>query len=182
MVLLRWPPLVALLGLGSLVSSSPAAVSNAVGKAAGRSAHSSGGAAAADAARGKAASVSVSQRQSSCPCADASLCDPVSAEHDREVLGWGAGTRADWSSYDFTSLTIIAHDDGHDPDFICMAHSHSTRVLIGAKMNMSQMLNATARTQWINESIAEVQTLHLDGLYFDYELPSVISVIFDGRI
>jgi hypothetical protein len=106
-----------------------------------------------------------------CPCHPASLCDPVTTEHEREVLGWGA---RGWTSYDWETLTMVAHTD--TPEMICKAHQHGARVLLGVYMgprgtNFSEILNATVRAEWINQSITEVKQRFVDGLYFDYELP-----------
>ena len=106
-----------------------------------------------------------------CPCQPASLCDPNTTEHEREVLGWGA---RGWTSYDWETLTMVAHTD--TPEMICKAHQHGARVLLGVYMgprgtNFSEILNATVRAEWINQSITEVKQRFVDGLYFDYELP-----------
>ena len=69
-----------------------------------------------------------------CPCVDASLCQPIRIEHEREVLGWGA--RA-WSGYDWDAVTMVAHSD--DKGLVCRAHAAQARVLRGCEMNISEI-------------------------------------------
>jgi di-N-acetylchitobiase len=102
----------------------------------------------------------------SCPCHPVSLCGPVTVEHQREVMGWGA---RGWTGYDWDTLTMIAHTD--TPEMICTAHKHQVRVLLGARMNFSEILNGSARAEWIRSSITEVRARFADGLYLDYEKP-----------
>ena len=41
-------------------------------------------------------------RSAACPCADASLCQPVTAEHRKEVFGFTAGK--DWDKLDWKQV------------------------------------------------------------------------------
>ena len=121
-------------------------------------------AAAAAAASPPVATVTAAPRP--CPCEDASLCQPVRVEHEREVLGWGARS---WSGYDWDAVTILAHSDSKA--LICRAHAAQARVLRGCEMNISEIFDGNKRVAAITRSIQAVQAGFLDGLYFDYELP-----------
>ena len=67
-----------------------------------------------------------------CPCSPASLCDPITAPLDgrREVFGFGSGN---WRGFDWSVLTTVVptalHPADIDPQLVCHAHAHGTRVV-----------------------------------------------------
>ena len=63
---------------------------------------------------------------SSCPCDSASLCEPVTAQHEKEVFGFGAGLNTTWTNIDWQQVTTIAWST--DPQLVCLAHTHQARL------------------------------------------------------
>lgn len=68
----------------------------------------------------------LSAASSSCPCDSASLCKPVTAQHEKEVFGFGAGLNTTWTNIDWQQVTTIAWST--DPQLVCLAHKHQARL------------------------------------------------------
>jgi di-N-acetylchitobiase len=131
-----------------------------------------------------------------CPCGV--LCQPlVRADHSPnntarnrtlEFFGFHAtsiynGTNDDWQHWDFDSLTTIAVWSIWQLPFanwsmLCKAHAHGVRVVVpfhttnvpaDANDHSAQIMNATARQEWIQYQVALISALGLDGVNFDIE-------------
>jgi len=75
-----------------------------------------------------------------------------------------------WQYFNWTITTTVAVFAGPvDPQLMCTAHSHGARVTIGTYFDVNQLGNMTAEWQWINSTIAGLQTAYLDGINLDIE-------------
>lgn len=107
-----------------------------------------------------------STRAAECPCANASLCQPVQVKYKREVFGFGQG---DYLFYDWDVVTTIAWVT--DPQVMCKAHAENTRVIGAAPGGMPFSPDAAVRAAWIQAALAFAQNNFLDGITFDFEDP-----------
>ncbi|GAX78080.1 hypothetical protein CEUSTIGMA_g5522.t1 [Chlamydomonas eustigma] len=125
--------------------------------------------------------VSLSQIQASfegedikrhCPCASKSLCKPVQRHVDREVFGFlPPNPRKSWESFDFSQLSTIAWTT--DPALMCYAHSMGARVTADGRQGLAEVLtDASKRSQWVFDAVQQAESLHLDGINFDFEDPT----------
>eukprot|EP00658_Telonema_sp_P-2_P066818 TRINITY_DN55785_c0_g1_i1.p1 TRINITY_DN55785_c0_g1~~TRINITY_DN55785_c0_g1_i1.p1 ORF type:complete len:217 (+),score=45.91 TRINITY_DN55785_c0_g1_i1:70-720(+) len=103
-----------------------------------------------------------------CPCQDASLCDPVTIQHSKEVFGF-LGNSANWSLLDWDTITTVAW--ASDPELVCTAHAHGARVIAGVPSGMPLSDDPAVRAVWVAKTVAMVKLQHLDGVTFDYESP-----------
>lgn len=109
-----------------------------------------------------------SDYNSSCPCAHESLCDPISITHQREVFGFTAGPA--WKKMDWSQVTTVAWST--DPELVCTAHKSGARLIAAAPLrNLTALADSAARKTWVENVLKMVQTLHIDGVTFDYESP-----------
>ena len=107
-----------------------------------------------------------------CPCADKSLCAPVSTGTPvaaREIFGFVGG---DGSKLDFTRVTTVAWADPAEPKLMCAAHAAGARVIMAAPQPEKVFTdNATARAEWVAAAVQGVVANHMDGIVFDWESP-----------
>ena len=111
-------------------------------------------------------------RGQACPCDDASLCNPVTVQHKKEVFGFAPGKDAsEWDGLDYTQVTTIAWVT--DIELVCTAHKHDARIIAGApSMNLTELgINATARAEYVSSTVEMVKALFIDGVTFDFESP-----------
>ena len=106
----------------------------------------------------------------SCACKDASLCKPIQAGPRKEVFAFSVNNTT-WRSYDWSRLTTVALFTPLDPEMLCTAHAHGVRVVFSGSYPTAQLLNATARQQWISDWVQRVQDAGVDGVNVDYESP-----------
>ena len=112
-----------------------------------------------------------------CPCGV--LCKPLTrsrlAQRRRRRLqffGFHAtsiynGSSDDWQHWDFESLSTIAvwsiwQLPAYNWSMLCKAHEHGVRVVVpfrGGDYHSSQIMNGTARKEWIDGQVAEVLAL-----------------------
>eukprot|EP01133_Synstelium_polycarpum_P001136 gene1136-1298_t len=118
--------------------------------------------------------VLVSVVSASCPCSDASLCNPLPKATRPEFFAWSCANNT-YMEYDFNALTTISidYDEGVpiDPQLICYAHSKGVRVTIDVLFDatVSKLGNFTWEQEFIASLLTMVQDNHLDGLNFDIE-------------
>ena len=101
-----------------------------------------------------------------CICDDKSLCAPLLSNGDRpEFFGFSL-LEQNWRHYNFSTLTTVAWNT--DPQLVCLAHAHKTRVVINAA---GAPVNGTAaqRKAWVDKQVAFAQQNFLDGINFDFE-------------
>lgn len=127
----------------------------------------------------------VSASAKACPCSKPELCEPIATplHSRREIFGFGSGN---WEYFDWSVVTTVVptalHPAEIDPLLICHAHEHGARVVAfapggteGAGGQAAQLMplsaNLTARRLWVEQAVALVRELHLDGLNFDFEAP-----------
>ena len=107
----------------------------------------------------------------SCPCAEASLCDPIDGPPLRaagEVYGFVGGT-TDPKDLNWTHITTVAW--GNDI-MTCAAHAHGARSVVSApSVNLTALEADGARAAWVADAVALVVGRHADGMVFDYESP-----------
>ena len=104
-----------------------------------------------------------------CPCADASLCQPLQTDRRHEKVAFMVSS-ANWRSYDYSQLTtIVLCTQEIDPQLLCLAHSQHVRLVWLANYDVRQLNNVTARTEWIQKQIERVETSYTDGLNLDME-------------
>jgi di-N-acetylchitobiase len=68
-------------------------------------------------------------------------------------------------------ITTVAAFGHHppDPDLVTLAHKQGVCVVVGCDFDKTQLANATARTAWIGDQVANVKSLGIDGLNLDIE-------------
>ena len=70
----------------------------------------------------------------------------------------------------WTHVTTVAWVD--NDAVMCLAHQHGARAIIGAPaINLDELLNKTARSDWIQAALQAVQSQFRDGIVFDFEDP-----------
>ena len=106
-----------------------------------------------------------------CPCEPATLCEPIKVSHPKEVFGFTAGTMEQAKAMDWAQVTTVAWST--DPQMVCLAHKNNARLVARAPLGNITALgtDAAARAAWVAKVVAMVQTLHIDGVTFDYESP-----------
>lgn len=108
-----------------------------------------------------------------CPCADASLCQPIAGPpaRKREIFGFVGGNG---SQIDLTRITTIAW--ASDPKLMCAAHKAGARVVLAAPGPEKVFgANATVRQAWVAAAVQAVVRSHADGLTFDWESPCAVG-------
>ena len=101
-----------------------------------------------------------------CICADKTLCAPLLTNGNRpEFFGFSL-VEENWRQYNFSILTTVAWNT--DPNLVCLAHAHKTRVVINAA---DAPVNGTAaqRKAWVDKQVSFAQKNFLDGINFDFE-------------
>ena len=109
----------------------------------------------------------------SCPCKDATLCNPVTIENKKEIFGFMGGKYDNykWRFYDWDLLTTLCWPPQSAlPDLVCHAHENKVRILANA-YGPPLTSNLTARAEWIKSSMIDVISHSYDGLVFDFEDP-----------
>lgn len=107
-----------------------------------------------------------------CPCENTDLCRPITGlpVRPKEIFGFhSAYTDGDPSAYNWTHVTSIAWAE-RDPSFMCVAHSHGTRVIMAAP-HFVLTGNVTERREYARTVLETLRENFLDGVTFDYELP-----------
>ena len=110
----------------------------------------------------------LSVRVKGCICADKSHCAPLLSNGGRpEFFGFSI-VGENWRHYNFSTLTTVAWNT--DPQLVCLAHAHKTRVVINAE---DAPVNGTAaeRKAWVDKQVSFAQQNFLDGINFDFEGP-----------
>ncbi|CAF1246887.1 unnamed protein product [Rotaria sordida] len=106
---------------------------------------------------------------SECPCPDISLCQPLQVEPRHEKIAFMV-SNSNWRSYDYSQLTtIVICTNDFDPQLLCLAHSRQVRLVWIANYDVTQLGNATARTEWINLYVDKVKKTFTDGINLDLE-------------
>ena len=118
-----------------------------------------------------------------CPCANATLCDPVTVPDRPELFIFQVSTD-DWQYYNFTQLTTIVACAGVDPALLCYAHERDIRVVSIASYPVDQMGNETARQQWVEQQVAGVQASYIDGVNIDFEdaLDATVAPLYTALV
>lgn len=116
-----------------------------------------------------------------CPCMNKTLCQPLATPlPDKESFAFQV-TATNWPFYDWDRLTSIVLYDGLDPSMLCMAHANGVRVIWAATFSASQLLNTTAKEEFLTHSVANVVNSYADGVNFDFEgLVEELSAEFDA--
>lgn len=106
-----------------------------------------------------------------CPCADASLCAPLATPlPEKESFAFQVVAN-NWPFYDWSRLTSIVLYDGMDPAMLCMAHARGVRIIWAASFSASDLLNETAKSTFLADTISRVVSTYADGVNFDFEDP-----------
>ena len=109
-----------------------------------------------------------------CPCTDAKLCAPLTTPlPEKEVFAF-LTEATNWRHYNFTYITTIAlfaGFSGLDPQLLCYAHSKNIRLSWGVAFGGNQLLNTTAKAEFIASSVQQVVSTFADGVNFDFESP-----------
>lgn len=117
-----------------------------------------------------------------CPCENPALCQPIAGPpvREKEVFGFGQPTNINFNWTHMTSVAWI-----NDANFTCLAHSHNVRVILGTPPIILTP-NISARAEFIDTVLQQVQDSFADGITFDYESPmaagSAEGVWFTGII
>lgn len=115
-----------------------------------------------------------------CPCANASLCEPVTGQRfadGKQLFVFhvaGEPTNFDqWRHYDFSRITVIAMWEFPEmgAELLCHAHSLGIRVVLPS-MPPAKVYNGTNETKklaWADNTAATVKSLFADGINMDTE-------------
>eukprot|EP00931_Biecheleriopsis_adriatica_P078312 TRINITY_DN51775_c0_g1_i1.p1 TRINITY_DN51775_c0_g1~~TRINITY_DN51775_c0_g1_i1.p1 ORF type:complete len:408 (-),score=71.41 TRINITY_DN51775_c0_g1_i1:31-1254(-) len=102
---------------------------------------------------------------STCPCADVSLCKTPMVQHERELFGFDG---SNWRTFNWTHVTTVAWSD--DSEIVCQAHAAGAR-RIAAAPRIVFSADRQVRKAWIDNLIDIMKTHFFDGVTFDYESP-----------
>jgi di-N-acetylchitobiase len=109
-----------------------------------------------------------------CPCSDQKLCTPLSTPLPEKEVFVFLTEPTNWRHYNFTYITTIAlfaGPAGLDPLLLCYAHSRNIRLSWGVSFGASQLLNHTARSEFITNTVNQVISTYADGINMDFEDP-----------
>lgn len=121
---------------------------------------------------------------SECPCANESLCLPMSGppvNPDGELFGFygswtNSSTLGPGKDMNWTHVTTVAW--ASQDEVMCLAHEHGARAVIGAPpIDLDSLFQQSARKDWIEKALAQVQGSYRDGIVFDYEAPLNIGSV-----
>mmetsp|Transcript_37776 Transcript_37776/g.82775 ORF Transcript_37776/g.82775 Transcript_37776/m.82775 type:complete len:402 (-) Transcript_37776:263-1468(-) len=120
----------------------------------------------------------------SCPCDDESLCATIRGP-PINPKGELFGFYASWvhipditpgNDINWTYVTTVAWAS-NDP-IMCLAHKHGARAVIGSPaINLEALVDPSARKEWIEVALKQVQDAYRDGIVFDYESPQVVGSV-----
>ena len=120
-----------------------------------------------------------------CPCGE--LCKPLRRSKSRRAdkksfFGFWAtkiynGSSVAWRDWDWKSISTVAvwsiwELPAANWSMLCRAHAEGVRVVVpfrGGDYHSEQILNATARREWIMNQVSELAFFGLDGTNFDIE-------------
>lgn len=115
--------------------------------------------------------VAVTTSAASCPCARPELCLPVRGPPaSREVLAFSVGDHRGWDVF-LKHVTTIALFGPPNITMLCAAHQRGVRVVSSGSLPLEQLLNSTARDEFVATSVAFAVGNHLDGFNLDFESP-----------
>ena len=112
-----------------------------------------------------------------CPCANESLCEPISTSRSSEDVyafhttgGGRFGNGTGWKHYDWSQITTICVFGEVDPALLCHAHAHGARLTLGnGGPSPTLWTNETAIDAWVQQSVAKVSAAYADGFNIDIE-------------
>ena len=113
-----------------------------------------------------------------CPCANVSLCAPISTPIPSTggVFAFHVSTANDtaWREYDWSQVSTVCVFGAVDPELLCHAHSVGARLTLGngGITETAQWSNATAVSSWIARSNGKVGAAFADGYNIDIEIES----------
>jgi hypothetical protein len=108
-----------------------------------------------------------------CPCANASLCDPIQRTGAEKVFAFHVdgspnGSLADWKKFDWSQITTLCLYGTLSPELLCHAHAHGARITLGDGGTGKDFTDA-AVDAWVNRTVQHVQSLFVDGINIDLE-------------
>ncbi|XP_076451151.1 di-N-acetylchitobiase-like [Babylonia areolata] len=110
--------------------------------------------------------------QSDCPCHQPSLCNVIDNTSRKEIFVFSLQNQAShWEKFDWKKLTTVVTVGYVSADLMCLAHQHGARVVTIANYKLSELTNATLRTQWVKKQLSIVQSSFYDGINIDFEEP-----------
>lgn len=110
-------------------------------------------------------------RNTTCSCADPSLCNLVNVPDRPEVFVFQVDS-SNWYYYDYDVVTTIAAFVSDIPaDMVCYAHGKNVRVVGSAPYPREQLHNTSYLTDFINSMYLFITNNNLDGINFDFEDP-----------
>ena len=114
-----------------------------------------------------------------CPCTDKSLCSTITGppvNPNGELYGFSASWVDNQQDLNWTYITTVAW--ASDDEVMCRAHQHGARAVIGApQTDLDALVEPSARKEWIEVALQQVQDTYRDGLVFDYESPQEVGSI-----
>ncbi|GFO06697.1 Di-n-acetylchitobiase [Plakobranchus ocellatus] len=105
-----------------------------------------------------------------CSCSNPKWCEPITGKDRKEQYAFSVkNDEKYWNLYDWSKLTTVVTAGYFNMSLVCLAHSHSARVIYMAQVDKKTFMDADLRKQWIEEQLSTVKENFLDGLNFDYE-------------
>uniref|UniRef100_UPI00398EBB6D di-N-acetylchitobiase-like n=1 Tax=Pristiophorus japonicus TaxID=55135 RepID=UPI00398EBB6D len=105
---------------------------------------------------------------SDCPCSDPALCQPLAGDNPFEIFVFDVGG-TDWKHYDWSKVTTISAFGIYDPQLLCHAHANDVRVVLKGDVPISNIIDKTNRTAWINSQVQLAKNQYMDGINLDLE-------------
>lgn len=123
-----------------------------------------------------------------CPCANASLCRPVTRVGPERVFVFHVGTAEAWNStwreYDWSQITTVCVFGRLDPELLCHAHAHDARVTFGvdgpAPNPPAAWHNETLVDAWLRRNVDKVRASFVDGVNLDVEIGASAALDIDA--
>ena len=78
-------------------------------------------------------------------------------------------TNETWQHFDWNITTTVAVFGIPPVGLVTMAHSHGAKVVRGIDYPKNQLTNATARSEYVANTVSDITSQNLDGVNFDIE-------------
>jgi di-N-acetylchitobiase len=111
------------------------------------------------------------QPQRKCPCSNASLCLPIQGPFpEKQIWAWEQNP-TNFLSYDYARVTTFSLGGGFHSDLLCYARFWGIRVVwrIIGPPDFAQIVNATYRTEYVQNVLQYAVDHYVDGIDIDIE-------------
>ena len=104
-----------------------------------------------------------SHNNASCPCSNATLCDPITRSGPENVFAFHTTGADNWREYDWSIITTVCVFGDIDPELLCHAHANDARVTFGSGgLDVPQWRNETAVEEWVATTLERTTSTFAD--------------------